>query len=120
RVSGLGYRVEVGTRGLFTRFEVETPAGVQYRGFEPGRRLTPNGALLVLAGPLVLAAVLVAFGVLAPRLPPFLPVLVLLGAALAGGGVARLRWRWAAAPARPAAGRGRAPPGARLRARGVS
>src|SRR5262245_51974878 len=93
RVSGLGYRVEVGTRGLFTRFEVETPAGVQYRGFEPGRRLTPNGALLVLAGPLVLAAVLVAFGVLAPRLPPFLPVLVLLGAALAVGVFARLRWR---------------------------
>jgi hypothetical protein len=82
RVSLHGYRVEVAHRSLFTRLEVETPARKLYRGPEPGRRLSLKGALLFFTAPWVVMAVLIALGILAPTLPPLLPVVLLLLAAL--------------------------------------
>lgn len=94
RLSLHGYRVEVAEGGLFTRLEIETPVGSLYQGFEPGRRLTRDGAVIILAGPLVLGALLFALGILAPGRPPLLPVALLL----AGAGVAAVgaRFLWPA------------------------
>lgn len=56
RLSSRGYTVDVREKGLFTRLEVRTPNEVVYRGGEPGRWLTLNGAILLLCGPLVFLA----------------------------------------------------------------
>jgi hypothetical protein len=98
RLSLNGYRVEVPEKGWLARLEVETPAGPVYRGREPGRWLTRKGALFLLAGPFVWAAVLVAVGLLAPALPPLIPVLLLLSAALFVGIVVHRQWQGTAPP----------------------
>jgi hypothetical protein len=92
RLSLEGYRVEVAEGGLFTRLEVETPVGYLYRDFEPERRLTQDGAVMFLAGPLVLAALLFAFRVVVPHQSPLAPVVLLLGAAVGAAVVARYLW----------------------------
>jgi hypothetical protein len=92
RVSALGYLVEVRDTGLLSRLEIETPTAVVHRGYEPPRRLTAKGALVVLVGPLVALALGVACGILAPRLPPLVPVLLFLTAA--GVMAFFVRWRW--------------------------
>src|SRR5262249_9129572 len=79
--------------GPLTRLEVVTPHAVLYRGEEPGQRLTPAGALWLLAGPLVLLALAFAVGLGPGSGRPLVPVLVLLGAALAAGVGAALGWR---------------------------
>jgi hypothetical protein len=81
-VAGLsagGYRVQVKDSGLAPRLEVRTPAGLVYRGREPGSRRTRLGALVVFAGPLLLAAGGLAFLPALGGLPQWLP------AAVAGG-----------------------------------
>ncbi|HZY84359.1 MAG TPA: hypothetical protein VFE78_05985, partial [Gemmataceae bacterium] len=92
RLSGRGYSVEVSERGLGTRLEVRTPTKRIYRGRDAGRRLTPRGALLLLAGPWVLAALVCAFAVPADFGPVWV-VAPLLAVALALGVVARVVWR---------------------------
>jgi hypothetical protein len=91
RLSLHGYRVEVFDRGLFARLEIVTPETVVYRGWEPGQWLTRKGAYVLLTAPLVVAALLAAFGLLVPG-PPLLPVLMLLGMALIVAGGVGLFW----------------------------
>jgi hypothetical protein len=74
RLSARGYRVEVSDAGLVPRLEIETPAGMLYRGREPGKGLTRKGALLVLSGPPVVAALALAVVLPALTLPVLLPV----------------------------------------------
>lgn len=93
RVSGRGYRVEVSDNSLLSRLDVETPRRVLFRGREPQPRLTQQGATVVFAGPFVLLALAVAFG-LSLGVRPLLPVVILLGMALAVGVVVWRFWRW--------------------------
>jgi hypothetical protein len=93
RISARGYRVEVSDSGLAAWMEVETPARLLYRGTEPPPRLTPRGALLVLAGipacaALILSLLLPLFGV-----PALLPVAAALTLALALGLFVSFLWR---------------------------
>ena len=60
RLSAGGYRVEVSDSHLLSRLEIETPAGLAFRGREPGRALTRQGAVYLLAGPPVLLALAAA------------------------------------------------------------
>jgi hypothetical protein len=92
RVSAHGYRVEVRDTGLLSRLEIETPTSILHRGHEPPRRLTAKGALVLFVGPPVTLALGVACGLLAPRLPPLVPVLLFLTAA--GVMAFFVRWRW--------------------------
>jgi hypothetical protein len=102
-----GYRVEVGDGGLVPWLEIETPEEVLYRGGEPGRRLTRKGSLVVLTGPLLVTAAVLA--VLRPRLelleswnlPQWSPAAAVGGLALF---VALLIWLFKRRPA-PAHGR---------------
>jgi hypothetical protein len=96
RLSLDGYRVELREDGFLTRLEIETPAGTLYRGPEPGQWLTRKGALYLMAGPPIVAALLIAAGLVAPGLPPLLPVFLLLAGALAVGIGIRLHWQSAA------------------------
>jgi hypothetical protein len=98
RVSLHGYRVEVPDEGLLTRLEIETPAGLVYRGPEPDHQLTRKAALLLFVGPPVLVALLIAVGIVAPALPPLLPVLLLLAGALVVAVGVRLHWPTPAPP----------------------
>jgi hypothetical protein len=75
-----GYRVEVSEGGLVPRVEIATPRAVVLRGREPGRRLTRKGGLVLLAGPLWLAAAALAGLHLARAVPLTLPA-----AGIAGG-----------------------------------
>jgi hypothetical protein len=93
RLSLNGYRVEVPEKGWLARLEVETPAGPVYRGREPRHWLTRKGALFLFAGPFVWAALLMAVGLLAPLLPPLVPVLLLLTSALIVGIIVHRHWR---------------------------
>src|SRR5262249_53757717 len=91
RLSGRGYSVEVSERGLGTRLEVRTPTRLIYRGRDTGRRLTPRGARLLLAGPWVLAALVCAFVMPADSEPVWV-VGPLLAVALVLGVAARVVW----------------------------
>src|SRR5262249_49097745 len=60
RLSLAGYCVELSELGLVPQLLVEMPESVVYRGREPGHWLTRRGATLLLAGPLVLSALVLA------------------------------------------------------------
>ena len=98
RLTAPGYRVEVTDHGFAPRLEIETPAGVIYRGVEPGRKLTRKGATLVLAGPPVLAALVLAMIVNWWAMPGFWPVVTALLIGLLAGLFVRSRWRPRAQP----------------------
>lgn len=93
RLSLYGYLVEVSDRGLLTHFRLETPRGVLYHGREPGRLLTQKGALMALAGPFVVTALLLALMQLGDKNPSLLPVVVLLMLAGIMGIISRFAWR---------------------------
>jgi hypothetical protein len=63
RLSAHGYHVEVSENGLAPRLLVQTPADVQFHGKEPGLVMTERSGWLLLTGPLILAALLLAVGV---------------------------------------------------------
>jgi hypothetical protein len=94
RVSGRGYAVEIDEHGLQTRLEVSTPDRLLYRGREPGRRWTADGAALLLVGPIVLLALLAAACLPAGVGMPLGPVLVLQGIAFIVFLLVRQGWRW--------------------------
>ena len=83
RITSHGYTVEVSDRNIQTHLYIATPEEVLLEGKEPGLGLTERGAVLLLVGPLVMAAAITAL-VLPPRIvAPLLPVaLLLLGALL--------------------------------------
>ena len=103
RLSAGGYRVEVREDGMLTSLEIATPTTVIYRGREPGRLLTPLGAMVVFVGPLVLIALAWALGWIAPESEPLAPVMVILTLALVVHLLVRRAWR----PRVPAVGRAR-------------
>jgi hypothetical protein len=95
-LSASGCRVEVKEKALAPWLEVRTPEGVAYRGREPGSRRTRLGALLVLAGPLLLLTAVLALLPSLGGLPRWLPAAV-------GGGLGLLTalgiWRFWPKPA---------------------
>jgi len=93
RLTAPGYWVEVSERGFVPRLEIETPRGMIYSGHEPGRQLTRTGATLVLAGPPVLAAMVLAVLLGLWDVPSFLPVVAALLAGLLAWLFVRSRWR---------------------------
>jgi len=108
RLRGQGYRVEVSEQGFLSRLTVMAPphpslslAGkweserprVIYQGPEPDRWLSARGAEMLLAGPLVLLALLAALFLPATFLPPLLAATFLLLAAAAAKGVAHWGWQ---------------------------
>jgi hypothetical protein len=91
RLSARGYTVDVREKGLFTRLEVRTPTEVVYRGGEPGRWLTLNGAILFLCGPLVLLALVASLTLHHDSV--LKGVVGILALALAAYGVALAGWQ---------------------------
>lgn len=85
RLSSLGYRVEVSEHGWFPWAEIEMPGGNRVRSPLPERRLTRRGALLVLAGPLTLLALILSFLDLGPSLLLYVVIVLLLTAATSVG-----------------------------------
>src|SRR5262249_41735377 len=98
RLSARGYRVEVSDAGLVPRLEIETPGGMLYRGREPGKGLTPKAALVLLAGPPVVAALALAVVLPSLSIPALLPV---AGALLIAAGLAVAVFRSWRAPETP-------------------
>ncbi len=103
RLSAGGYRVEVSERGLLTSLDIATPEKSIYRGREPGQLWTRRGAMIVFVGPLIILALLWAFGVVDIGFRPILPVFAILMVAL----VVHLVTRWLWEPRVPAAVRAR-------------
>ncbi len=98
-----GYGVKLREEGWLTELTIRMPAGPVYQGSEPGRIWTRRGASAVVVGPVLLAALVVAFAVNALGRPPAVPVFFLLGLALMAQVFVWLVWRtWA-------------PPGERVR-----
>lgn len=93
RLTAGEYRVEVSESGLLTTLTVETPRGVIQQGREPDRKLTSRGALLVLAGPLVLLALTLAAVFPWEDVPVLFPVSFLLLIALMLAIVTEVHWR---------------------------
>jgi hypothetical protein len=91
RLSSHGYTVEIREKGLFTKIEVRTPSNLIFRGNEPQRHLTVRGAILLIAGPLVLLAL--AAAMILPSSMVLEGVAVLLAMALAAYGLALTGWR---------------------------
>ncbi|HEV3084153.1 MAG TPA: hypothetical protein VGY66_30500 [Gemmataceae bacterium] len=91
RLSLAGYCVEVREAGLSPRLWIEDPREVIYRGREPNRWLSPRGATLLVAGPLVLAALALALGLPYFEISPRLPVASALLLALLASVVVQLR-----------------------------
>jgi hypothetical protein len=78
RLSARGYRVEVSQAGIVPWLEIETPDARPIRSPLPGPRLTRKGFVLLLMGPLILAALAVALAPFDFGVPVVLPVLLLL------------------------------------------
>lgn len=98
RITGGGFRIEVRDGLLFTKLELETPAGFMHRGPEPGRRLTWQGALLVLAGPWVVLALVFGLAGAYFELPTLVPIMLALGLGLLFAAGASLGWYANASP----------------------
>jgi hypothetical protein len=100
RLAARGYGVELGETGLRTLLDVFTPDRLLYHGHEPEQTWTPRGATLLLVGPLVLAALVVAVLLPHSSRQPLTAVTCLLGAALALYLLVRYLWQHQAPPAR--------------------
>jgi hypothetical protein len=91
-LSGHGYRLEVSDHGMIPWLEIETPEGIAYRGREPGRVLTRNGALVLLVGPMVLTGFLLTEWLTGSQMPALALFAVAGGLALFLGGLVYLFW----------------------------
>lgn len=93
RIAAGGYSVDVTERGLLARLEIRTPRQTIFDGIEPGHWFTRRGASLLLSGPPVLLALLLAM--LLPRfgMPPLAPVLCALWLGLVAWLIVRFTWR---------------------------
>lgn len=101
RIADRGILVSVAEEGVRTRIEIQTPGQTSFVRSEPDRQWTQRGALLILAGPLVVAALVAA---LARAFTVFSVAPIVLGLLTAAGivaAIARRMWR----PARPSADR---------------
>jgi hypothetical protein len=102
RLSNDGYQIEIDDKGIFSRLVLQTPGQSIYRGGEPGQIFTFAAAAFFLAGPFILAALLLAVLPVIPPLSaregwvgvtsPLAPVIFLLLCALAAFFWAR--WKW--------------------------
>jgi len=82
RIAGNGCVVEVSDRYLFTHLFSATSDAVIHDGLEPGRGLTYRGQTILFISPIVLLAFLFAVSLPPARLPPLVPVALVLLAAL--------------------------------------
>lgn len=92
RLSMPGYLIEVSEAGLMSRMHIEAAGRILFHGAEPGTRLTYRGATLLLAGPPVLAALLLAVLLPQKNIPPLVPVLLTLWLGLVAYVVVCLYW----------------------------
>jgi len=90
-MSGNGYRVEISERGFFSRLTVTVPGRTVYQGPEPDRWLSTRGAEFVVAGPLVLLALVAALVWPAASSPLMVVALILLITLLIFRGA---QWIW--------------------------
>jgi hypothetical protein len=88
RLSREGYAVEVSERGFVPLLRVETPSSVVYEGREAGSWLTRSAASLILAGPCVFGALLIALLAWQKGSQRIEPVVLLSAAVLIYGFVA--------------------------------
>jgi hypothetical protein len=93
RLTGQAHRVEVSELGFFSQLTVLGRGRVIYQGPEPDRWLSGRGAELVLAGPLVMLALVLALLMPISFLSPLLAVASLLLAAVAAKGIAHWGWQ---------------------------
>ena len=93
RLYAKGFCVELSEKGWWTTLEVRTPDRTVYRGPEPGRRWTRNGARVWLVGACVLLALLCACLAPATHHLPFALALAYLLAALGMEAIVRQIWR---------------------------
>lgn len=93
RLSAGGYRAEVSERGLLTSLEIVTPVRSIYRGRERGQLWTRRGAMIVFVGPIIILALLWAFGIFDAGIQPIFPVLALLMLALTVHLLTHWLWR---------------------------
>jgi hypothetical protein len=100
RLSARGYAVEIDERGLQTVLDVRTPDRLLFHGREPDWHWTPDGAALLLVGPVVLLALLAAIALPRGMATPLAPVLGILGVAFVLFLLVRQAWRWDAPPRR--------------------
>jgi hypothetical protein len=78
RLSAGGYRVEIHEKGIFPYLTIESPGGPPSRLPLPGPRLTRQGAMLFLVGPLIIAALLMALLPLNLGISPVITVVTFL------------------------------------------
>jgi hypothetical protein len=78
RLSGGGYRTEMFESGIFPYVQIDMPGMRPSRLPLPGPRLTPQAAIVLFVGPLVIAALLMAISPLSLGLSPVAPVLTFL------------------------------------------
>lgn len=82
RIAIGGYCVEVSERGLVPRLTVATPEHLVHDGPEEGSRWTPRGLLLLLMGPPLLLAVILALTQRLLEAPVTVPVVLAFAAAI--------------------------------------
>lgn len=92
-LEGHGYRIAVSEHGFFTSLRINAPGGYQFEGREPHQVFTIHGASVLLAGPVVLLALLLALDFLLTGRSALWPVVFLLLAAVAVAAGARWLWR---------------------------
>jgi hypothetical protein len=93
RLAGRGYLVEVSERGFFSQLTVLAPGKMIFQGPEPDRWLSGAGAEVVLAGPFVLLALVMALLMPSSFMSPLLAVTFILLGALAAKGIAHWGWQ---------------------------
>ena len=74
RVASRGYTVDVDDRGAISYLTISTPTGVVFDGIDPIRNLTRTGRIVMMVGPFILLALVLAFWLPRDTIPPFLPV----------------------------------------------
>lgn len=94
RLAWNGYGIEVSESGFRPRLRLDTPTAVIHDGPEPGRRWTEQGAIFALAGPPVLLALVLAFGLTQLGRPALLPVAAILAVAVLAWLFVAIRWRF--------------------------
>lgn len=82
RLSGGQYRLEISHQGLLSSLEILAPRRPPTRGRDPKSTLTVTGAAWVFVGPVLLLALLFAFGTIRITASPLVPVLITLLVAL--------------------------------------
>ncbi len=91
-LEGYGYRLELGEGGFFPGMTLWAGDSLLEKGRQPGRGLTRQGAIVLVVGPVVLAAALLLDRATHSELPGWLLLLLALGLAVSLSGLVVLLW----------------------------